>query len=79
MGKLFRFIVGGVIGAAVGAAGAVLFTPQSGQELQQRFNARRQEALAAYRAEMEARERVLRVDLQARLDKQSIQRHALRD
>lgn len=78
MGKLIRFVAGAAIGAAVGAAGAMLFAPQSGKDLQTMVTSRRQQALAAGRAAMEAREREMRADLQARQDAQQIKRQALR-
>jgi gas vesicle protein len=78
VGKLIRFVAGAAIGAAVGAAGAMLFAPQSGKDLQTMVTSRRQQALAAGRAAMEAREREMRADLQARQDAQQIKRQALR-
>lgn len=78
MGKLIRFIGGAALGAALGAGAAVLFSPQSGQELQAKIDARRQQALDAGKAEAAERERELRAELQARIDARSIKRHALK-
>lgn len=35
MNKLMAFLTGAIVGAAVGAAAALLFTPSSGDELQE--------------------------------------------
>ena len=78
MGKLFRFIAGAAIGAAVGTGAAMLYAPQSGKELQEKLNARRQEALAVAKQASDARERELRAELQARIASRGIQRDALK-
>lgn len=77
MGKLIRFIAGAAIGAGIGAAGAILYAPQSGKDLQTTIQMRRQEALAAGKAEADAQERALRAELQARIEAQTIKRQAL--
>ena len=78
MGKLIRFIAGAVIGATVGTGAAMLYAPQSGKELQEKLNARRQEALAVAKQAADARERELRAELQARIASREIQRDALK-
>jgi gas vesicle protein len=57
---VFKFALGGLLGAAVGAGVAVLIAPQSGEELKAKINERiaagkqaRAEAEAATRAAME--------------------------
>jgi gas vesicle protein len=57
---LFKFALGGVVGAAVGAGVAMLLAPQSGEELKAKIDQRieagkqaRDEAEAATRAAME--------------------------
>lgn len=78
MGKIFRFLGGATLGAVVGAAAAVLLAPQSGKDLQSKILARRDQALAAGRAEADARERELRAEWQARVDAETIKRQALK-
>ncbi|TVR69358.1 MAG: hypothetical protein EA415_14455 [Sphaerobacteraceae bacterium] len=50
---LFKFALGGAIGAAVGAGVAMLLTPQSGEELKAKIDQRMEEGRQA-RAEAEA-------------------------
>lgn len=57
---LFKFALGGIVGAAIGAGVAALLAPQSGEELKAKINQRiedgkqaRAEAEAATRAAME--------------------------
>lgn len=78
MGKIFRFLGGATLGAAIGAGAAVLFAPQSGKELQGRIMGRRDEAIAAGKAEAAARERELRAEWQGRVDAETIKRDALK-
>ena len=61
MKSLISFIAGAMCGAVVGAAAVLLFTPQSGHELQERLRSQYQFALkegqraaADRRAELEA-------------------------
>lgn len=78
MGKVFRFLGGAAIGAAIGVGAAILFAPQSGKELQSRLSARREEAMAAAKAESAARERELRAEYESRLEAKGIKRQALK-
>ena len=78
MGKVFRFLGGATIGAAIGVGAAILFAPQSGKELQSRLSARREEAMAAAKAESAARERELRAEYESRLEAKGIKRQALK-
>lgn len=78
MGKLFRFLGGAVIGAAVGTGAAILFAPQSGQQLQESIRRRRANAQAAAEASSENRERELRAAWQARINAEGIKRETLR-
>lgn len=56
MNCFFSFVAGSVMGAAVGAAMALLFTPYSGEELRELAS----EAAYARREQLEARMRELR-------------------
>ena len=78
MGKIFRFLGGAVIGAAVGAGAAVLLAPQSGKDLQGKIASKRAEMIAAGKAEAAARERELRAEWAARVDAETIKRQALK-
>ena len=78
MGKLFRFLAGAAIGTGLGFAGAILFAPQSGEELKSKLKARREQAIAAAKAESAERERELRAEWQARVEAETIKREALR-
>ena len=55
MGRFFSFMAGSVIGAAVGAAMALLLTPYSGEELRELAR----EAAYTKREQLEARMREL--------------------
>ena len=55
MSKFFSFVAGTMMGAAVGAAVALLFTPYSGEELRELAR----EAAYARREQLEARMREL--------------------
>jgi gas vesicle protein len=55
MGRFFSFVAGSVIGAAVGAAMALLLTPYSGEELRELAR----EAAYTRREQLEARMREL--------------------
>jgi gas vesicle protein len=55
MGRFFSFVAGSVMGAAVGAAMALLLTPYSGEELRELAR----EAAYAKREQLEARMREL--------------------
>jgi gas vesicle protein len=55
MGRFFSFVAGSVMGAAVGAAMALLLTPYSGEELRELAR----EAAYAKREQLEARMRDL--------------------
>jgi gas vesicle protein len=55
MTRFFSFVAGSVMGAAVGAALALLFTPYSGEELRELAR----EAAYAKREQLEARMREL--------------------
>lgn len=48
MNKLFSFLAGGLSGAVVGAAAALLFTPMSGEALQAETKARIEAAQAEF-------------------------------
>ena len=78
MRKMFRFLGGATFGVALGVAGAVLFAPQSGKELQGKLRARAEEARAVARTQAEARERELRAEWEARVDAEAIRRRALK-
>ena len=56
MGKLVNLLGGLVVGVAAGAAAGLLFSPQSGEELQQSVRGRIQEALAEGRAAQAAKQ-----------------------
>ena len=58
MNKLVAFVVGGTLGAAVGAAVSSFMAPQSGQDLQYSVRSTMQEAkVSGDAAEAEAKER----------------------
>lgn len=78
MGKLFRFLGGAVIGAAVGTGAAILLAPQSGRQLQDSLRRRREGAEMAARTSAENRERELKAAWQARINAEGIKREALR-
>ena len=64
MNSTFTFFIGLVVGAVVGAAAALLFAPQSGEELRTRIQ---QEAVAE-RQRVQARYEQGKEDLKHRVD-----------
>ena len=56
MVKVLNFLSGVILGAAAGAAAGLLFSPQSGEDLQQSFRDRVQEAVAEGKAAQVAKQ-----------------------
>jgi gas vesicle protein len=64
MNKIISFLAGALCGAVVGAAAALLLTPESGEDLRQDIVTRWEEALAEARQAMEETRRELQAQFE---------------
>ena len=65
MGKVFRFLTGFVLGAAVGAGLVLLYTPQSGEDTKQLLQERIELVLAEGKKAAEAKRQELIAQFEA--------------
>lgn len=64
MKKIFSFLAGALVGAAVGGIGVLLFTPSSGEDLRATAEARWNAALSEARMAQEEKQRELELQFE---------------